>query len=117
MLEVTPAAAELIQRLLDTHGLGPEQSGGLRLALDQAHGGLTMTVAAAPADADTTLRRHAVTVYLDEHAVLRTRRHVLDVHPGPNGEVLSLLDQREDEARRDRLTVAAIRDYLSRSGR
>jgi hypothetical protein len=113
MLEVTAAAADLIQQLVQRHGLCPDQGGGLRLARDPAVGGLTMTVAAAPADADTTLHRHAVAVYLDEHAMERTQRHVLDAHPGPSGPVFSLLDQREDDARRDRLTVAALRAYLN----
>lgn len=112
MLEVTPAAAELIQRLLDTHGLCPEQGGGLRLARDHTHGSLVMSVAAAPADSDTTLRRHEVAVYLDDHALERTQRHVLDVHPGATGPAFSLLHEREDDARRDRLTVAALREYL-----
>ena len=117
MLEVTPAAAELIARLLATHGLCPEQGGGLRLARDQAHGSLTMTVTAAPAETDTTLLRHAMAVYLDGHALERTRRHVLDATPGAAGPVFALLDQREEGARRDRLTAAALRDYLDRSNR
>ena len=65
-----------------------------------------------PAEGDTTLRRHRIPLYLDDYALRRTQRQLLDSSNDEGETRLFLRDA--DLVRRNRQTVAALRAYLDR---
>ena len=112
MLDLSPTAADVVQRLHQRRG--SEGRAGVRLSRS-ASGSLAMTLADGPQPGDVTLFRCAVAVYLDDYALSRTQRHVLDGASSSDGDRLFLRDLASDLARRDRETVAALRAHVESS--
>ena len=73
-----------------------------------------MQLADGPEPGDVTLFRQAIALHLDDYALTRTQRHLLDGATDEGGDRLFLRDLAADLARRDRETVAALRSHLDR---
>jgi Fe-S cluster assembly iron-binding protein IscA len=87
VLRVTTNAAQMIQDLTTEADL---PTGGLRIAQQRAHPGLTMELAPEPAAHDAVLRQKGVQLFLDPVAARRLRRQVLDARRGENGAAFFL---------------------------
>jgi len=86
MLTLTTAAADRIRDLVDQPEL-PDTS-GMRIASDPAQGGLTLSLAAVPADEDRVLEDSAgARVFLDPQAATILDDKVLDASTDPDGRV------------------------------
>lgn len=87
MLRVTTNAAQMIQTLTAQADL---PKGGLRIAQEREHPGLTMELATEPSDHDAVLRQHGVQLFLDPTAVRRLRSQTLDARRGESGSAFFL---------------------------
>ncbi|MCW2598808.1 MAG: hypothetical protein JWM02_637 [Frankiales bacterium] len=87
MLNLTDHAVEMIQALTAEAEL-PE--GGLRIAQEAKHPGLTMQLAPAPRDEDDVLRMQGVRLFLDKAAVNRLRGQTLDARTNEIGSAFFL---------------------------
>jgi hypothetical protein len=111
VLDITEQAADVIRELLAAAALDAAEV-GLRFSRDPRHGSLALQPHAGPVDGDTTLRRRQIALYLDDYALRRTHRQLLDTSADDGERRLFLRDT--DLVRRNRQTVAALRAYLER---
>ena len=86
-MRVTTTAAQLISTLAAKADL---PGGGLRIAQQAEHPGLTMELAPAPRAEDDVLRRNGVTLYLDRTAAERLQGQVLDARTNESGSAFFL---------------------------
>lgn len=75
VLRITEDAATLVCTL--TRDAGRCGQSGLRIVVDPVHHSLSMSIASAPSEADTIVRRDAAQVYLSPPAAHRLRRRTL----------------------------------------
>lgn len=87
MLNLTDNAVEMIQALTTEADL-PE--GGLRIAQEARHPGLTMELAPAPGAEDDILRRRGARLFLDQVASSRLRGQTLDARTTEIGSAFFL---------------------------
>lgn len=92
MLTLTETASSEIRNLMDSPEI-PDGS-GLRIANDPAAGGLTLTLAAAPAADDQVLDDNGARVFLEQQAAVLLEDKALDAAQDTDGQV--------------RFTVAAV---------
>lgn len=86
MLTLTDNATTEIRKLMDQ----PEvpDGGGLRIANDPSTGGLTLSLAASPADGDAVVDDDSgVRVFVEEQAALLLDDKALDAGVGNDGQV------------------------------
>jgi len=92
MLTMTENAVTEIRNLTEL----PEapQGGGVRIATDQTAGGLTMSLAATPAEDDTVLDTDGARLFLDSTAATLLDDKTLDAVAGPTGQTqFAIADQ------------------------
>jgi len=84
MLTMTENAVTEIRNLTEL----PEapQGGGVRIASDPAAGGLSLTLAATPADDDTVVDTDGARLFLDSTAATMLDDKTLDAVAGPTGQ-------------------------------
>ncbi len=84
MLTMTEKAVTEIRNLTEL----PEapQGGGMRISTDPTAGGMSMTLAATPADDDTVLDTDGVRLFLDSTAATLLDDKTLDAVAGPTGQ-------------------------------
>jgi Fe-S cluster assembly iron-binding protein IscA len=85
VLTLTDNASTEIRRLMDQ----PEvpDGGGLRIANDPAGGGLTVTLAAGPADGDAVVDDAGARVFLEAQAAELLEDKALDAGVGSDGQL------------------------------
>ena len=84
MLTMTENAVTEIRNLTEM----PEapQGGGVRISTDQTAGGLTMSLAATPAEDDTVLDTDGARLFLDSTATTLLDDKTLDAVANPDGQ-------------------------------
>jgi Fe-S cluster assembly iron-binding protein IscA len=85
VLTLTDSATSQIRNIIDQPEV-PEGC-GLRIANDPAAGGLTLTIAAAPADGDQVLDASGARVFLDSQAAAVLDDKSLDAAVDNDGQV------------------------------
>lgn len=91
MLTLTENARTAVQTLTERAGL-PQESGGLRIA-EQEAGGFELALVAGPTPGDDVVTEGAARVYVDERAATTLADQKLDVEPTGTGTAFTLLHQ------------------------
>jgi iron-sulfur cluster assembly protein len=91
VLTLTDNATAEIRNMIDQPAV-PEGC-GLRIANDPATGGLTLTIAATPAQGDQVLDTSGARVFLDEEAATVLDDKALDATVDDSGQVVFALAQ------------------------